>query len=380
MKGSYIIGTEGQYLYKFKVGDIEDAILEEELQLFTLIEEAGNVLPTFQLIFNTLREDIFQVLHEGQILETTFGRNSNALVTAPLSPTRMQTGKSGEFKRQIILTGVYGALDYLSSSKMMITTEKSGVAAVKDVVSKHFKPIFNVDVSQDKQKWIQPQQTDKKFVNEVWLHSYIEGSFIACGISSDGKFILKDIKKDLKQPYAWKFTNDIKDPNKDLTYDPDPFIETNTGFINNFTGYGRERIVYNLEDDDQLSVLETVDPVIAMTKQLAKSDAVSKRFAASGMQNENVHSNYWKAYHRNMSHLTAFGNVKLTLSFHGVFIPIRVLDQVMFLDDDITSQGKSRSSEFNSGVYYVAKVSRTIANRQFVTTVVLCRESLNQIR
>ena len=38
------------------------------------------------------------------------------------------------------------------------------------------------------------------------------------------------------------------------------------------------------------------------------------------------------------------------------------------------------TSEYNSGLYYVAKVARTISNDQLSTVIVLVRESMNQVK
>jgi hypothetical protein len=380
------VGTEGFYRFQFSVGDLDDFIEESELVNFTLIEEAGNALPTFEIAFNTSNEEVLNLLHEGNDLNVTFGKDRSDSTSAPLAITRLQTNKAGDSKRLISAVGMFSALPYIANSKILLSSKKSAIEVIKDVVTSFgFQTNFNVSKSNDSQVWIQHNISGKKFVNDLWMRSDLGDSFPAVGISSDGTFILKDIKKDLKdkkapldQPYSWRFTKEIL-TDRDIPFEGNPSIDLNTGFLNAWMGYGRERTVYNMEDGNQENVFSDAEPILAISNDMSRRLNVIKRYASTAIVNENVHANYWKSYHHNLVHLASFGNVKTTISFANLFAPIKVLDQVIFKDDDLISNKKS-SSEFNSGIYYVAKVARNICHRQFVTTVVLCRESLNAIR
>lgn len=373
------IGIVGQYQFKFTIGALQDAISEEDLHSFTLIEKAGNVMPEFELIFSTEREDLFSYLHEDNKLDVSFGKDVNSLTTVSLSCAGIECIRQGRQKRTLSITGLLSPPSYLSSSRTLITSSKSAVEVIKDVVSPYFTPVFNISKSSDTQRWIQPNWSDKKFVNEVWLHADLPGSFPAVGISSAGRFILKDIKKDLLTKPKWRFGKDVQNEETDIIYSGDPIFKIKTGFINNFVGYGREKIIYNLEDGDETTILEKAEPIVALTNKMARSAGVEKKFAASGIINDNTHANYWQSYQRNFAYLAAFGNVLTTVHFTNYFADISVLDQVLFKDEDPLKTATSPSSEFNSGIYYVSKVVRNIAGRQFTTTVELCREALNQL-
>ncbi len=368
-----MIGLVGQYIFKFSVGGLTDFLSEEELISFTLIEKAGNVLPEFELSFVTSNEEIFSHLHEGNTLSVSFGKTKDDMVTAILRPANMDCTRRGQNQRIVTVQGLYNALGYLSSSRLFISDKKSGVEVMNDIVSKYFTPQFNVEKSKDTQRWVSPNRSDKKYVNELWMHSDFGESFPAVGITSDGVFILKDIMKDLKTPYDWRLVTSAKD-DKDLLYHGDPMISVKTGFVNSFVGYGREKVVYNLETGDESAVLERAIPTVAITEHLSKSSDVEKKFAGTGMINDNVHSNYWISYQRNFSQLASFANVTATFVSYGEFSKVRVLDKVMYKDE----QGRS-SAEFNSGLYYVSKVARSISGRQFSTTIALSRESFNKV-
>lgn len=375
-----MIGVDGQYIFKFKIGDIDDFIREEDLEIFKIIEEAGNALPTFTLHFLTDSELVLSQLHEGNDLQVSFGPSLNDLTDAKLVVTTMGPTRSGDSKRHVSVNGMYSALKYLSADKMSMTAKMSGIEALKSVVSKHFSTqgTFNVQASNDKQNWVQSNIPDRLFVNECWMHSDIPNSFLACGISMDGKFILKDIKADLKTPFKWRFTNDGNEVN-DVAYHGDFGINVDHGFVNNWVGYPREKPIYNLVTGETTTISEQAKPIVALTQEIAKRAEIEKRHAVAGVINDNVHPNFWQAYLRNVINLVSFGAVDLVLSYDGQYIPMRVLDQVMFKEDSIANQ-KVESAEFHSGIYYINRIARTLQNRQFVTTVVISRESLNQVK
>lgn len=373
-----MIGSEGQYLIQFSLNDLTDFVREDDLHYFTVIEEAGNVLPTFELSFDSNDDAIFSQLHEGNTLQVAFGKDRDQLFDVPLRAINPVATMSGLSKRRFSTSGLYSGLDYLENAKVSASDPLSGVEVIQAIVAKTFTPDFNVASSKDSQVWLQPNCSDKKFVDDIWLHLDLTNSFAGVGISMDGRFILKDIKKDLRNAYKWRFTKNIRNDN-DLPYDQDFILSSLGGFVNAWHGYGRERRIYNMATGEDLSIIQNANPLMAITSAYSQAPEVSKRFGGSGVLTSNMHANYWDAYSRNIVNLAAFGKVKLTLSFNNRFVPIRVLDQVMFIDDDIQS-ARSEASEFNSGVYYVSKVVRSIQNRIFCTIVELCRESLNQLK
>jgi hypothetical protein len=372
------IGVTGQFLFQFSIGGKKDFIDEHDFIDFTLVEEAGNALPTFHLAFNTQDDSVIPLLNEGNTLQVSFGKDFNSIISVPLAVTGMDVHREGHNKNLISVTGVYGAIPYLSNNKVLITTAKSGVEVLKDTTKKYFTWMGNIDKSADSQQWAQYNISDRAFVNNVWMHSDISNSFIAVGISSDGNFICKDIKKDLGNPYTWRFGRIVEDDKRDIIIDGDPAVNIKTGLMNAWMGYGRERLVYNMETSLNTMVLEQQSAVTAITASLAKSKDVQARFASVGIQNDNVHPNYWRAYQRNLTNLSAFLNVAVTVSFQNKFVPVRVLDQAMYKASSPTTM--NQSSEYLSGIYYVTKVVRSVNNSQMVTSVQLNRESLNQVR
>jgi hypothetical protein len=374
-----MIGVDGQYILSFTVGKEKDFIAPDELLIFSLIEEAGNALPTFQLSFLTVKDSILYSLNEQNSLNVSYGKTTQNTVTSRLVVTKLESNRVGENRRQITVIGLYAALGYLGTSKQFISDKKSGVAVMKDIVSPYFVPDFNIDSSTDTQNWIQYNISDRKFVNDLWLHADLGDSFPTIGISSDVRFILKDVLKDINKDYKWRFTTRNEDAKRDILYDTDPAFSLDTGLINNWVGYSREKLVYNMEEGSSAFVKEEVEPTLSLANKLVKTADVEKRFASVGVINENVHENYWKSYQKNLASLAQFSSMKLTLSFRDKFVPIRILDLCMYMEEEIEGNA-DQASEYHSGLYFVTKVSRTIANSTFVTLVQICREAPNKVR
>lgn len=378
------IGVRGQYLFKFGTTDINDFLKEEDLVSFTLIEESGNILPVFELIFNTLDVNVLKRLNEGNIISIGCSlnqqdRSKDILVTANYRITKARFSKAGKAKYRIGLVGIYDALSYTAVGRLRILKKKNSVEAIKEIVTPIFGTRsldFNVDSAKDVQNWIQYSITDKSFVNNIWMHSNINtNTFMAIGISSDGKFILKDMRQ-AANPTGDEFRFVIsRKTDKDIKYEGDYFVESNAGFLNHWMGYGRQKHVFNQELGIESDILEQPEVLLTMTGNLPRSADIEKRIGEPVSIGENVHANYWKSYAKNIQSLATFSNITLTLTFNNLFPPLRVLDLVGFSDVEINEQ--LTSAESHAGKYFISKIARTISERQLVTTVQLSRESIS---
>ena len=376
-----MIGVDEKYVFRFSLDGDEDFIEESELIKFTMIEEAGNLLPTFQLIFETDDEKIIPKLNEGNVLEVSYGRTIENMVDAELNVTRLQTGKVAQGQRRIGVSGLVNAGPYITNSQIFITTEKSGVEAMNEVASQHFKVISNISKSRDKQRWIQANINARSFINDIWLHADLGNSFPLIGITTDKKFLIKDFNTMLNAGFRWRFTTEIEDKKKDITYDSNYDTDSKTGLMNNWFGYGREQTVFDYEAGTEDQIFEKPDPVLALTKDLARRADIEKRFFNPGAKSENVHPRFHQTALHNMGQLISLGALELTVPTEGVFFPISILDLVMFRDATVDrEQGEGSTNDFNSGLYVIGKVARTIENRQFVTMSTIFRESFNSVK
>lgn len=376
-----MIRTTGQYVFRFSLSGYEDFIDEGNISNFVIIEEAGNVLPTFQLLFKSNDETMTKLINEGVEIQLQFGKE-NPDLQAVLTPTKIKLGRVGDGYREVNIIGLYSAKKYIIEPRLRISSSVSGVEAISTVVNTYFRTNFNITSSSDSQKWIQYNITDKKFVNDIWLHSYIPNSFILIGITSDGAFILKDMRT-IVQNYLssgpdWKFTANVVD-DKDIPYSGDYTIENNTGFLNYFAGYGKTKLKYNFELGTSESIIPEAFKYLVSSNNLNRSNDIGSRFTGIVGNSDNVHSYYQLAMLNNITNLAILSSLKVIVSFTNVFKTIKILDLVMLKDAAIGTNTVQRSSETTSGLYIITKVSRQLQGRRFMTTVEMCREGLNEL-
>jgi hypothetical protein len=369
------IGIENQYIFNFDFDGQNDFIPEDDLKEFLLIEEVGNILPTFELTFVTRDASIIPKLNPRNPINVSFGRGLNDLQTTSLVILNTETVQRGTTEYLISCTGTYNATGY-QVTKNLKTRNMTSVEAIKDAVSDYFTVKSNIDKSNDKMVWLQPSTSNKKFVNKTWLHSHVKDSFISVGITSSGEFIIKDMRKDFKEVYDWRFTRNPINVN-DLPIETEPITKIRNGFINAVSGFDREKVIYNLETGEEHIQKTSTSPEVSMSRAMAREENVGSRFTGSSIQNDNVHESYHESYDKNYSVLSAFGTVVQTISFFKLFKNIKILDKIFLLENDLNSN--EESVEFNSGVYYAIKVVRNLVNKELITTVVFGRENLNNV-
>jgi hypothetical protein len=375
------IGIEDQYYFDFALGDQTDFINEGNLVTFKVLEFTGNVLPKWEIMFNTSNEFLIARLHEGNDLEVSFGRNPNKTTTTKLVAERRTKTQAGAGLYTIYMSGLYSNLAYMSNPKQFISENKSGVEVIRDIVTGAGFAVgdndFNIDVSEDSQHWVQHNISARRFVTQVWMHSFLRKSFICVGITTDGSFILKDLRKQFAETPKWNFVvGDVVNDN-DIVYDPDPVTDSSAGFINAWMGRGRDRVIHDLEAGTQVNLFIEPEPLLATTQALARRADLEKRHGEVGVFNSNVHPQYWEAHLRNLTNLAVFSSECVVLSFQGLFKNIRILENVTFSEQELVAE---RTSEHQSGEYIVTGITRELTAGQFGTTVTMCREAPNAIR
>ena len=380
------IGVEGQFYLKFKIGNEEDFLDKDDLVGFTVYEYPGNVLPTFVLSFRTREESVVRNLNEGNLIQAQYGKNIESLSDVKLSPSILKVAKEGADYTYFDVSGYASEINYITDHDLLITEEVSAIeASITVAQSSGFKVEGNITKSLDKQRWIQPNITDKAFVNDTYLRAVTpDNSSVAVAITADGKFIIKDIKKylntksaDPEQPYDWKFT---KNPEKerDYPYDADTITDSQSGLINNWLGYGREIKEINNETGEVNTILENPEVVLALSKDLDKLKSVGDRYGGSRFRSDNVHEAFHSSHNHNLLFLANLSKIEETLSVSDEFFKIKPLDLAMFSIESTESLGES--SDYRSGMFLVSGLVRTFQANKIITTVLLNRDAFNEVK
>jgi len=372
-----MIGVEGQYLLKVSLGDLDDFLKEEDLISFTLIEEVGNVLPQFELMFTTADADILSYISEGNKLQISLGSHHLELLPSPYMIFSKQIAKAGHQLFRLKLVGLYDAPRYLSEDKSRAFSGNSSEVIVQIAQENGFT-VDNQATTNDAQNWLQSSISDKLFVNKVWLHSWIDNSVLTLAITSDGSFLLRDIRKLATEDEKWKFVPNDPRSDKEHSYGGDYVVISETGFLNQYAGYGRQFEQISLLDSTIETVVPDISPIFGLSQALDRfAELVGKRKSVQLPVNDNVHSNYWKAYFNNLAFLSSLSSTRIQLTVAGYYLPVRPLDLVHFYEYDPNNK---ISVGAYSGLYVVTKVSRVITNKSFQTHIEISREVLNFLK
>lgn len=376
-----MMGVDGNYLFDCAIEDIRDFIQVDDTFMFTINEYAGNVLPDFEMVFVSKSDKIMPLLHEGTMLRAKIGRTYNSLQDMTLFVTAWDSAKHSESHRVYKISGFATALSYPCDYKMSAHKKLSAVEVVLATAKKTFKSVIsNIDKSSDNQNWYQPYQSDREFIQKVIYRADLGTSFPACAITLDGKFILKDIKKDLKNPkHDWKLVrnSDTKAENE-ISYVGDAVITSNSGIINKIIGYGFSLKSLFLDAETAVSATVKAESVMANSAKVGGVTGLNEKKMGGIQQTENVHTNYQKSYYHNLTQLLSLSRMEMHVSVDTRYFPFKPLDKIMLSEADLDNS--KLSSEYHSGLYYISYISRTIQARHMVTTLKINRESVNQVK
>lgn len=380
-----MIKFSSQYCFVFSMGPKQDFITTKDLVSFTIDELTGNVLPMFEITFYTEDSELIRFINEGNTINVSFGDVQNEMLTAELFIMKPEITRLGMQRFLIHAKGMYHVPQFLTDAKMKAYKNKSSLEVIKEIASIYFKKQkIEISATSDKQTWLQHNITDRKFLNELWMHSYIPGgSFMLTGISSDGTFIVKDMVSLKKEQPKWSFVSGVAPASdKDIKVEGDYEVMSGNTFINHYIGYGRQRRMRSLEKGETTISTpgEDAKPMLALTKDFVRYEEIGTRVGKANIQTSNVHSKYWEARHSNLMKLALFGSVKVRMSYSNDFHPLKVLDLAMYRDEATECNMLNQSAESHSGLYIITRITRKLMNNSFSTVVVLCRDSINKIR
>lgn len=374
-----MIRTDGGFWLQLDIGSIKDFVERpEDLMEFTVVESCGNSLPEFILAFISDDEKILPLLHEGTPIKATYGKDANSLEAVLCFTGKLVTTKEGENDRSFTINGLCVDQGYITNGNLLTFSAKSGIEVVLEVLAKTFRRIdSNITKSNDSQVWIQPSITDKAFVSKTLMHVDLGTSFPVYAIAADGTFILRDAVKFIRgEKPKWRFTSQRQAPT-DIEFLADGAIESNSTFMNNWTGYSKVTKVLKLISNQVADVFTAFKPLLSVSNISEAMPNILYRFKGFKVQSDSVHANYWASADRNLVYQTQMSKIDVTHSFVDQYYPIRVLDLVIIKEygkDSITS------SDYISGLYFVTRVSKTIQGKKLITTVGFNRESMNSIK
>lgn len=343
-----------------------DVIPVGNLDSATLIEDAGSILPTFECRFYITEPELLQYLNEGNKIQITIGRNFEECIRGAYRIHRVDQGFGGTGQINIYMNGIYDALPFLQNSKTAIYSQKNSSDVMKEIGSKYFK-VESTYSSSDSMNWIQSGVPDKKFFNNVWIHSYSGNNTPIVGITADGRMRINTIKSAMSTP-KYNFGTAL------YYYDPNYSISQNTVWSNSNGGYGKIRVQDDIESGFGSFSLADILPngEGGRSTQIPRSSEVSPKMGQTKFTNENIHKHYWDAQSSNISNLMTLNNITLSFTYKNFWHPINVLDCIYFND-----YKNLETNTVVSGKYLVTKVVRHIQNNQLMTLIQCARDNIN---
>lgn len=380
-----MIGVHKQYRYQFTIGVLEDFINEGEIEMFRVIERAGNSLPEFELSFQYHKEDLLKYINEGNVLQVTYGPDNDRdeLKTAEFFITKVESKKATDSIYLLVLTGLLNRMGYLTDRKMRLYPNQSGYEVLRSIFSPYSAQIdMNPTVSEDLQTWIQPNITDRAFVNEVWMHSYLSQSFTGLALLSNGHVRIRDLQAYSSQVkgrrWDWKLVSSMQDPATEIGIDSTTALNNSSGFINNVLGYGRQKRLHQLEAGTTGSVTENAfAPFLAVGAHNRSADLLARADLPEQLSLDNVDAHYWEAFLQNLVNLGVFSSCAVSVMAHQQYRDVYPLDLVFLEEPSIENRVSGESSLYQAGLYIVTKVTRIIQSRRISMILELVRSTMN---
>ncbi len=373
------VGIDGQYIFRFTLDNNYDFIVSGNLDYFNFVEETGGSLPTWEISFYTEDKNLLKKFNEGNKFIVSYGvKLDDPLQDMELYISKITPPKHGESKFYINAFGTLNNIPYLINTKTNVSDKKSGIEIMSETGKECFRKIdTNIAKSEDSQYWVRDHISVKKFLTQLWLHSYLSKSFIGYGINIKNELVIRDFAKLANTTSKFIFSNSRSD-NVALSYLPDYIIDNSNGFINCYSGYGLERPIHTIEDDSHDVTSEEYKKLIANVSKINRKAEVERRSLALGIHNDNCHEKYWQAADRNIQGLSIMSSVVNTFTFGNVFNKIQIFDLIDFYDDSLDSTTTESIKDY-SGKWIVGKVGRSVSASNFITTIEAYRESFNEI-
>lgn len=364
------IGVEGQYYLSFSLDGIEDDfILESDLVSFQCLEEAGNYLPTFRLVFYLRNSSISSYFTERNLISLSMGFDLNNTFESKLMIVRRDRVRVDGYTFKVSLDLVYYCPDFSLNYFVGISSVMSGVARIKELASRYFEVDSDVDDSDDFQAWVQHNQTDQQHIFDVWLRSYLKGSAIAVGLTMGGVYVVADVIARFKKANA-SFVLTNVDDGSGLIFQGGVSESTSSVWNNRLGGYGVDLALYDI-DFAQDSVYKIKSDNIVTLGSLHRNEDIDVRRTLPLWINDNVHSHYQDSYYLNISTLQSVSTVQIEVTVPNYYFGVRVLDIISlmnYVEDSVLDDALS-------GRYLVLKVERLLLGKTFSTRLTLCRES-----
>jgi hypothetical protein len=315
------IGIKDQWVVEINNPDI----LPDELQEFSITEDADLGLPILQMIIDTHDESKVKALSEkGCEFEFGIGKESVTEVFKwKVEKCGGGEGSSGAGKFNLTVGAFLNNNDYLKKFRYATYKDTDNLKTSDEIITEMFSERYSDFTVQtkkfdDEMMWIQSGKSDRAFLEEVIWHSWY----------ADNDLTLSSINRNMD--VIWKPMSELKKVKGIVGNDDDSDYKAskyeygqNEGFMTTWGGGKRIAPIYR---QDQGSFDEEWNTV---TPQVLKEGTSQKvpRFTESSWINDNVHKNWRKAEEQNRILRASLSAQYINFYFH-TYQPLFPLDYV----------------------------------------------------
>ena len=377
-----MINVTGAYVFDLEVGPFKDFIESRDLVEFTLIEEAGNTIPSFDLKFRFSIPELRNYLIENNVIKVTIGSSDEDKVSIPLRIFKKNLQNYGQNRYYAEISGFYDALDYMRGTHTTSVSNSgspiSGLDAIKNVASQFFTFDTNIEDDSSLQKWLCCRKSYREFLTDIWYRLGLPNKAVPLmTVTKDGVFRLYDSGKLIKGKPKYRLSNRQATEPNDIQINGKPEIINDAGVVSSMVQNKINRI-YDMVNGGFKEIKFSQSPIMSTTSDIDSFNN-ERKDGYDYLLNDNVFLGYWDNYLHNISSLINLSTARLTMSFINKYIDdFHVLDLVEYLEG--TESNLHIAEGLYSGRYIVSKIVRTIGeNKNFQTHVVLSRESFNEL-
>lgn len=396
-----MISLNDKVWMRIDVGNLEDIITPEDNLILTIIEQAGNNIPSGMLSINLPVELQEYLSHEFTKITISLGYNEDNPVISRWEVSSFRKEATG-----ILRIGLSLNRDYINVQGFKSYPQMSSIDVIKKAVSEYFDIDTDLSNFNDKMTWIQNGISCRDFIDDVWLHSYKDGSLMVPLITGNlksektdrlGTFKIIDLC-DYKDKVI-EIRRDDKDgtrdedgkPEKDIILYGEGDYSSSSGLMNYVIG-NRGLTQFDISSSENKSEFVKLKPVfnglynaafkhgVTMSKQPETEDlSFSEVNLPTRFTSDNVHKNYHRAAKWNLNRLSKFDGS------HKMINIIDKRDHSITIGDFIRLHsfvpGSATMSEVVSGDYFVDGTITRVINRVdykgYVKTLSLRRDTVD---
>lgn len=365
------LGIEGQWTISIALSSTTPVPINA-LNEFTIIEEVGNLLPTWQIDF-VAGKDLEKDWVESLEIPITISQsiNSPEKLNTKLQIIRPYVQQYQGGFRQYRASGVYHAPAFVNTPFLTTTKACNGTDVLQEIAKKHFDKIITDDMttSSEVQAWSQVNTTDKKFIDYVSSRCYIHNSFVGTGITSAGHYIIVDVVKITNKKEKYTIGGD-----NGLTLLGMPKVQSNSGFMNSAGGYGMDTPIISQDGGIRTVHRPQIKFGLVNNTHSEIGNVQRKTLAPVKCSMSNDPKSYMAKANFDMGNaLLAMETCVVTVQ--ASYFPIKIWDVVNLLCPNLDNPSLNTNY---SGKYVVTKVSRSIQNNMFYTSLYLNRDAHNE--